>query len=337
MTARDTALAAFLDHAAAGLRHLLRPGVARAALRLEEDEAGEFEVFVPQGEGWRPAGAVALSLEHPAGLKMIAGKAVDVVFHPRRFMFKTLSLPARAAEFLPGIIGSQIDRMSPWTAAQALFGWSVPQPDGAQIAVTVCATAREQIAPAIAAIEAARPRCLAVFAGGGIELQRRTGAERDSTRWRTGLAAGLGLFAAACLAAVAACWLMLAAADARLAEAQARIAALRASLPAATGKTQAANAALARHRARVPPVALTLETLARILPDHTHVADIEIEDARLRLSGLTADAPGLIGIIESSGRFGNATFHAPTTRRPPETREHFSIEAVALPDRGADR
>ena len=42
------------------------------------------------------------------------------------------------------------------------------------------------------------------------------------------------------------------------------------------------------------------------------------EDNKLRLSGVTKDAPSLISLIEQSGRFTRATFSAPTTQSPSE-------------------
>ena len=72
---------------------------------------------------------------------------------------------------------------------------------------------------------------------------------------------------------------------------------------------------------------IVLDTLSRILPDHTYVTELRVEGNKLRLTGVTKDAPSLIGLIEGSGRFRGATFFAPTTQLPSEAGEHFHIEA----------
>ena len=67
--------------------------------------------------------------------------------------------------------------------------------------------------------------------------------------------------------------------------------------------------------------------LSQVLPDHTYVTEMRVEGDKLRLVGVTRDAPSLIGLIERSGRFTRATFFAPTTRSPTDPGERFHIEA----------
>jgi len=76
---------------------------------------------------------------------------------------------------------------------------------------------------------------------------------------------------------------------------------------------------------------IVLEMLSQILPDHTYVTELRIEGNKLRLTGITRDAPSLIGLIEQSPRFTRATFFAPTTRSPSDSGERFHIEAQIQP------
>ena len=76
---------------------------------------------------------------------------------------------------------------------------------------------------------------------------------------------------------------------------------------------------------------IVLEVLSQILPDHTYVTELRVEGDKLRLVGLTRDAPGLIRLMEQSPHFTRATFFAPTTRSPGEPGEHFNIEARIEP------
>jgi len=58
------------------------------------------------------------------------------------------------------------------------------------------------------------------------------------------------------------------------------------------------------------------------------VTELRVEGNKLRLVGVTRDAPSLIALIEQSGRFTQATFFAPTTRSPSDQGERFHIEAA---------
>jgi general secretion pathway protein L len=73
---------------------------------------------------------------------------------------------------------------------------------------------------------------------------------------------------------------------------------------------------------------LALEALSKILPDQTYVTELQIEGNKLRLTGITRDAPPLIGLIEQSDRFARASFFAPTTRSDSNAGDRFHIEAV---------
>jgi general secretion pathway protein L len=99
------------------------------------------------------------------------------------------------------------------------------------------------------------------------------------------------------------------------------------SLDAAT----AAQRVLERRKQEGPLAVLVVEALSQILPDHTYVTEMRIEGDKLRVVGLTKDAPSLIGLLEQSSQFTRATFFAPTTRSPNESGERFHIEAHIEP------
>ncbi len=85
--------------------------------------------------------------------QQLRGSRVQIVLQPSRFLFRPLELPKRAGEFLDGIVRSQIDRLTPWSASEALYKWSSPiAATGDRIAMTVVATARAAVAPLIEAV-----------------------------------------------------------------------------------------------------------------------------------------------------------------------------------------
>src|SRR4030081_2735944 len=83
----------------------------------------------------------------------LRGSRSELVLRPSRFLFRPLELPKRASEFLEGIVRSQIDRLTPWSASEAFHRWTPPIAVASdRISMTVVATARAAIAPLIEAI-----------------------------------------------------------------------------------------------------------------------------------------------------------------------------------------
>src|SRR5207244_11296109 len=104
-----------------------------------------------------------------------------------------------------------------------------------------------------------------------------------------------------------------------------------ASRDAASGSLTAVRTTLAQRKQTGSSSVLVLDALSKVLPDDTYVSELRIEGDKLRLTGVTRDAPSLIGLIEQSQHFTSATFFAPTTRAPSDSGDRFNIEARIVP------
>lgn len=275
----------------------------------------------------------------------IAGRTVELVLDPGRFVFRTLELPRGATAFLDGIVRAQIDRLTPWSAQDAAFGWAAPEPAAEErIALLVAATARARLAGPVAALRALGARSVRVStlppgpeegAGRIRVLNDAAAAPAGTARIRQGLLGGLAGAAVLATLALFAGEIAGARLDAGREEIEAQIAARRRVLAAGRegqGREGAAVRALEQRKREVPSGVLVLEALSRVLPDDTFLSEMQMDADRVQITGVSADAPALIGLLERSRAFSEATFVAPTTRQPGESGERFHIEArIALP------
>jgi len=270
---------------------------------------------------------------------MLNGSWAELKLRPARVLFRPLELPQRATEFLAGVVRQQIDRLTPWTANDAAFGWSAPtEAGGDRVAITVAATARAVVQPMVDALVAAGAEAVAVTAAppGAAAitvLEHRRSGTLDVARVRRALVAVLivtGLAAGVSLSVAGLAGMKLAREQEdltrRIAERRMAIRLGREGGPAATPLR-----ALERRKYQNASSVIVLEALSQLLPDHTYVTELRIEGDKLRVVGITRDAPSLIRLMEQSPNFTRATFFAPTTRAASDPGERFHIEAQIEP------
>jgi general secretion pathway protein L len=319
----------------------------RVVRLVEESDGRSFTLSgIETGGGRRdllaPADGGPLGAVPPDVAKAIKGNRVEVVLRPSRFLLRPLELPRRAVEFLDGVVRAQIDRLTPWTAADAVFGWGRPADiAGDRISIMVAATARAAVRPMLEALSELGPASIAIFtapadgaaSAGTIKVyDQRVRGSLDAMRLARILMVVLLLAAGAASLGAAADATLGSSLEAQANELTRSIDARRAQLRGGqAGVARSASVILDRRKQETPATVIVLEALSAVLPDHTYVTELRVEGNRLQVIGVTQDAPGLIRLIEQSPHFTRATFFAPTTRSPTDPGERFHIEARIEP------
>ena len=334
----------WFDDAASGFARLVR--LARRARRVElvERPDGLFDAALRRkGAPTALDRPLRLAQAPPAGpgaaSPLLKRGQVHVLLNTSRFLFRPLELPRAAAPFIEGVVRAQIDRLTPWTAGEAVFGWSAPVDIGAdKVRLIVAATARGEIAPISEALAAAGVYGITMSTSMEEDpavaipiLSGETKRDLEAGRLRLGLIVGLGAAGLAFVGCLVA-WIMIGGAlDSRLQDLEGQIADRRARLlsPQGSAAEQALEALKKRKRATPSPV-MVIEALSRTLPDDTHLTELRIENGKLQIAGLAGDASQLIHLIEQSTQFTHAAFVAPTVKGPSGD-EAFRIEAQLQP------
>jgi general secretion pathway protein L len=274
------------------------------------------------------------------------GSRIEALMTSGQVLFRSLDFPKQAVDFLDGMIRAQIDRLTPWTADDVVFGWSPPQANPRErVELTLAATSRQQIQPLLQLVTGLGAASIAAFAvlpaaaGAPAKikvfdqpLRGAAGRAPDVPRMlrlallSAGLAAATSLIAAAYLGS---------ALESEQQQLTRRISERRVALRLNPNADGSALSLLAKRKQTSPSSVVVLEALSQALPDSTYVTELRIEGDKVQVVGLTQDAPSLIRLMERSPQFARATFFAPTTRAQNDPGERFHIEARITPTFGS--
>jgi general secretion pathway protein L len=337
------ALGAWTASVAAALIALLDRVVSPRVVRLVEGEDGGFAVEATgKADSMPPRIAYADgALSAPNLAQLFRGSRVEIVLRPNRFLFRPLELPARAADFLEGIVRAQIDRLTPWSASEAVFGCSPPAASGPEnITTVIAATTRKVATTYVQAVSEFHPAAIAICtdiaerdAGRVKVFEQKARGHLDAARLGRALLVGLVVLGVAAVASVMAAAYVADHLGGQEAELARQISARRAAIRAGTdGGDRSPLAALERRKNETASSVIMLEALSQLLPDHTYVTELHLAGNKLQISGITRDAPSLIALMEQSRHFTRATFYAPTTRAPSDPGERFHIETRVEPN-----
>jgi len=165
------AISCWIDSVAATINSIFERMRSQRRVQLVEEENDTF-TFHLVDSGKSPVlsdhrihisnGSIVGALP-PKWVSTLRGSRIELALQPSRFLFRPLELPKRAAEYLEGIVRSQIDRLTPWTAHEAVFSWTPPtDAPNDRIHLMIAATARSMIAPYISAVSSLNAASIAV-------------------------------------------------------------------------------------------------------------------------------------------------------------------------------
>jgi general secretion pathway protein L len=345
VTSIRSKFSAWIERVAEAVEGLCAPWSKPRVVRLVQQRGDEFFVH---SEAKTSAGGTAQRIEMgenasttlpPEIASAINGNRVELVLNSEQFLFRSIELPCRATEFLPGIVRTQIDRLTPWEADCAAFGWAEPVALGSdRMRITIAATALSLVRPFVDAVTTLAAHSIVVLAtfpredkaAAAIKVLEQRGAQTiaQTRKILTTILIATGIVTATTAIASVITDTIL---EGYQAEAMDKLKKLRmAAGHELDGSLTSAKRVVERRKYDSPPTVIVLDALSEILPDHTYVTELRIEGNKVRVVGITRDAPSLIDLLEKSGRFIRASFLGATTRNS-DGGERFNIEATILP------
>jgi general secretion pathway protein L len=310
-------------------------------IRLVEGEGGAFTASTVAAESGPGLSDLSFHLDRgkpqpplPAQWNAaFRGGRVEALLQPAHVLAHQLDFPNKAADFLDGMIRAQVDRLTPWSASDAVFGFSSPAPAANdRIEVTFAATSRQKIEPVLLFAEAVDAASLVVSAQAAgastpiklMDQPLRSVIAINVPRLLRAILLSTALAAAASLLAD---MYLGGSLQSELGDLQQRISQRRAALRLGANGSASGLGLLAKRKQTTPSSVMVLEAISRALPDSTYVTELRIEGDKIQVVGMTQDAPSLIRLMEQSPQFTRATFFAPTTHAANEPGERFHIEA----------
>jgi general secretion pathway protein L len=319
--------------------------VSLLAARAADSAPQEADFSLRRRGREMPLGRFALD---EAGLRSAAGalrgrrRPACVVLRPlsSSLLERGVSLPLAAARDPGGVLRYEMDRLTPFAAAEVFWAWRLEgrDPVGGMLRLRISLLPKEELAAAIEALRRGglAPACLEPLGPDGrpchIELGGPSGtatSRREAWR-RRGLAAAGTICASLAAAAVTLPFLIqsvgLAAAERNIEALRPRAAeveALRRRIVDAKGGRDA----IAAERARVGDTLRVIAAITEILPDDTHLTELTLRQRRLTMAGRSAAAARLIGLLSADPTIRDAAFAAPITRAESGQVDVFAIRA----------
>ncbi len=310
---------------AAGTATSLRVGLSGNRLTVSRSGRSAMVFEWPLGDLTLGAG------ERDRLAKALRRRGVTLVVGADRALVCPVELPLAAERQLVSALRFEIDRRTPFPAAEVHMGYRMRERDaaGRRLRVDLVCVPRKAVRPACRALADAGGTVeglVVELPDGRVALEYRTGAEttgRARNRiaaigWavgRAGMVAGLALpiFRLETLADA------LETEVTGLRREAGRAADLERQIAAIAGR----EAALDAFRPDAAPLVLLAE-LSRLAPDDTHITGFRFDGGSLQIDGRGASAAALATAIEASPRFRNPVFRSAVVPAA-DNREQFSL------------
>jgi general secretion pathway protein L len=250
-------------------------------------------------------------------------------------LIRTLPLPLAAEKNLRQVMGFEMDRLTPFAAAQVYYDVIVleRQPEQRRLRVELTALPRTAVEPVLAQLrqQGLSPDVLDV-AGRRPELnllplEQRPRRGMWAKRVRSIVIVVVALLVGA--AALLPIWqqrLLTMEITARIDQVQ-KAANQALALRDQLDRALEASNMLSHKKQTIPPQVDVLRELTLILPNDTWLERLQIKGDSLQIIGQSAKASALIGLVEASPLLGSAAFMSPVTTDPRTNKERFVLGA----------
>lgn len=258
---------------------------------------------------------------------------------PDALLERDVALPLAAQHDPAGVLRHELDRLTPFAAAEVFWAWRLGARDVARntLRLRLFLLPRSTIQPAVEALRrfGLPPTALEALAADGvpctIPLDDAAPPSPSRLAWRR-----RGLFAAGtgCAAlGIAAIALPFALQSMALADAERHIAALQPRVQEAEAlrrrmaEAKGGQDAFAAERARVGDALQAIAALTDVLPDDTWLTEFTLRQRKLTMAGRSGGAARLIGLLSADPTIRDPAFVAPVTRAESGGGDVFSIRA----------
>jgi len=250
---------------------------------------------------------------------------------------RDVALPLAAERDPEQVLQFEMDRLTPFEAAEVFWTWTVRARDRARarLHLRVSLVPQGAVRPLLDALSriGVMPATLEFVVPGGVRRIALARARRGrGGQVRLVLAAGLcALLVAGLVVTPFAGQSLAARATSRRIAGLAPDVAAAEALRARITREAAGRDVLSAERARVGDALAALAAATAVLPDDTYLTDLTLRQRRMVMNGRSAAAARLIGLLSADPALHEPAFLAPVTRSDTGRADLFSIRAELAP------
>ena len=270
-----------------------------------------------------------------AGGDAVAGEPVMIILAGKNVLIRATRYPFQAASAIPDLLAAEVDRFTPFDAADVALAHRIVEYDWAtkEISVLFAAVRRKTLGRLFEqALGSGYVPAGAVAHQDGVSLRfSDPGSGGESKPIRSGINPWMAAASVALLVALGLPALMM---ERQNAELSARLQEVRARAEAGASSVAQANRIESIRRfmeqrtgEAVPPLEL-LSELSRLMPLDSWITSLNLQDKKLTLQGNSAKASEVVTALAGSRLLSDVQYQSSVTRDPRNNLERFSITAI---------